>query len=44
VHHIGMYAGDGQMLHAPKPGENVQLTPMATPKYAAEYVGARRFW
>ncbi|KRN02836.1 cell wall-associated hydrolase [Levilactobacillus senmaizukei DSM 21775 = NBRC 103853] len=44
VHHVGMYAGDGQMLHAPKPGENVQLTPMATPKYAAEYVGARRFW
>lgn len=44
VHHVGIYAGNGQMLHAPKPGETVTLAPLANGKTAAEYVGARRFW
>lgn len=44
VHHVGLYAGQGQMLHAPKPGQTVTLTPLAQAPYAAEYVGARRFW
>jgi len=44
VHHVGMYAGSGQMLHAPKPGEAVQLAPLTTSELAPEYAGARRFW
>lgn len=44
VHHVSIYAGKGQMLHAPKPGESVTLTPLCRVPYAAEYVGARRFW
>jgi cell wall-associated NlpC family hydrolase len=24
LHHIGLYAGNGQVLHAPKPGANVR--------------------
>lgn len=44
VHHVGMYAGNGQMLHAPKPGEGVQLAPLTTSELAPEYAGARRFW
>ena len=43
IHHVGIYAGSGKMLHAPKPGEAVQLAPL-TGKLAPEYVGARRFW
>ncbi|MFR9755859.1 NlpC/P60 family protein [Streptomyces sp. TR06-5] len=26
LHHIGLYAGNGQVLHAPKPGSSVQYT------------------
>ncbi|PTM24380.1 hydrolase [Lactobacillus sp. PFC-70] len=44
IHHVGIYAGEGQMLHAPKPGLTVEVIPMTTAKYAAEYAGARRFW
>lgn len=44
IHHVGLYAGSGQVLHAPKPGESVRLTSLTTPKFAAEYAGARRFW
>ncbi|MEQ4205545.1 NlpC/P60 family protein [Actinopolymorpha sp. B17G11] len=24
LHHVGLYAGDGKVLHAPKPGDNVE--------------------
>lgn len=44
IHHVALYAGKGQMLHSPKPGYAVELIPMTTAKYAAEYAGARRFW
>ena len=44
IHHVGIYAGKGQMLHAPKPGETVTLTSLAQAPYAAEYAGGRRFW
>jgi gamma-D-glutamyl-L-lysine dipeptidyl-peptidase len=43
VHHVGMYVGNGLMLHAPHTGSHVMLTPMSTPTYAREYAGARRF-
>ncbi len=26
--HIGIYVGDGRMIHAPKPGETVEITPV----------------
>ncbi|WP_139315909.1 C40 family peptidase [Cellulosimicrobium sp. CUA-896] len=26
--HIGIYVGDGQMIHAPRPGETVEITPV----------------
>ncbi|QMU07449.1 C40 family peptidase [Levilactobacillus suantsaii] len=44
VHHVGLYAGQGQMLHAPRPGQTVAQTPLTTAPFAAEYAGARRFW
>ncbi|GEA98243.1 gamma-D-glutamate-meso-diaminopimelate muropeptidase [Levilactobacillus brevis] len=44
IHHVGLYAGNGQMIHAPKPGKTVQLAPLTTTELAPEYAGARRFW
>lgn len=26
--HVGIYVGDGKMIHAPKPGKNVEVIPM----------------
>jgi gamma-D-glutamyl-L-lysine dipeptidyl-peptidase len=43
VDHVGMYVGNGTMLHAPHTGSHVQLTSMSAPPLAAEYAGARRF-
>ena len=38
VHHVGMYAGSGLMVAAPRPGLNVRVEPMS----AQGYVGAVR--
>lgn len=38
IHHVGMYIGDGQMVHAPRPGRSVELQSMwymGTPTYYA---------
>jgi peptidoglycan DL-endopeptidase CwlO len=38
VHHVGLYIGDGQMVHAPKPGDVVRIAPA----FWVDYVGAAR--
>lgn len=38
VHHVGMYVGDGMMVHAPSPGDVVKVSSMST----MPYTGARR--
>lgn len=43
VHHVGMYVGKGQMIHAPNPKRTVEIIPMTTEPYNTEYAGARRF-
>jgi cell wall-associated NlpC family hydrolase len=43
VHHVGMYVGNGMMLHAPHTGAEVQLTSISAAPFASEYAGARRF-
>jgi gamma-D-glutamyl-L-lysine dipeptidyl-peptidase len=43
VHHVGMYVGNGMMLHAPHTGSQVEVISLATAPYAREYAGARRF-
>lgn len=40
VSHVGMYAGNGQIIEAPTEGEDVKMTPIS--KYSDEIVGARR--
>jgi gamma-D-glutamyl-L-lysine dipeptidyl-peptidase len=39
VHHVAMYVGEGQMVHAPRTGSEVQVVPVTLSGYA----GARRY-
>ena len=43
VHHVGIYAGNGLMLHAPQTGSRVELTKIWSSPLAGEYIGARRY-
>ncbi|WP_303969447.1 S-layer homology domain-containing protein [Sporosarcina ureae] len=43
IHHVGMYAGNGQMIHAPNPKRTVEIIPMTVEPYNSEYVSARRY-
>ncbi len=44
VHHVGIYIGNGQMLHAPRTGDVVRIQDMNTPYYTSTYYGARRVY
>ncbi|NKS72180.1 hypothetical protein GS531_03695, partial [Rhodococcus hoagii] len=39
AHHVGIYAGDGKMVHAPTFGQVVQVAPLLT----GEQIDFRRF-
>lgn len=34
LHHVGIYAGDGMIIHAPRPGKVVEYIPMRYMPYA----------
>jgi cell wall-associated NlpC family hydrolase len=38
IHHVGLYAGNGQVIHAPRPGKSVEYIKISYMPYA----GARR--
>lgn len=38
VYHVGMYIGDGQMVHAPRPGDTVKVVPV----WFSDFFGAHR--
>jgi cell wall-associated NlpC family hydrolase len=38
IHHVALYAGNGQVIHAPRPGKSVEYIKMSYMPYA----GARR--
>jgi NlpC/P60 family len=40
--HAGIYLGDGQFIHSPKPGEVVQRASMTNPYWRARFNGGRR--
>ncbi|HTY72597.1 MAG TPA: C40 family peptidase [Actinomycetes bacterium] len=42
VDHVGMYVGNGLMIHAPHTGTHVQISPLSAAPWSREYVGARR--
>ena len=43
VHHVGMYIGDGKMIHSPNSSTHVRIDDIETSGYGHEYAGARRY-
>ncbi len=43
IHHVGMYVGEGRMIHAPATGRPVAIVALASEPYASEFAGGRRF-
>ncbi|MBQ7975551.1 MAG: C40 family peptidase [Clostridia bacterium] len=44
IHHVSIYAGNGQMIHAPQTGDVVKFSSFNTPYRQKEFVGARRVY
>ncbi|WP_330335802.1 NlpC/P60 family protein (plasmid) [Streptomyces sp. NBC_00536] len=42
IYHVAMYAGDGNVLHAPRTGRNVELQPLTSAMPESDYFGATR--
>jgi murein DD-endopeptidase len=40
--HVGLYLGDGRMVHAPQSGKNVEIVSLGDSHYGHRLVGARR--
>ena len=40
--HVGIYLGDGQFLHAPRPGAKVRVESVQTPYWRSRFNGGRR--
>ena len=43
INHVGIYIGNNQMIHAPKPGDVVKVSNIDTNHYKKAYVTARRY-
>lgn len=43
IHHVAVYAGDGQMIHAPNSRSAVRIQPYDEGVYGEEFWGARRY-
>jgi cell wall-associated NlpC family hydrolase len=43
IHHVGIYAGRGRMIHAPRTGRTVQVTRITTGIWGREFAGGRRY-
>lgn len=43
IHHVGIYAGNGRMIHSPRTGSPVQSSSITTGLWAREFAGGRRF-
>ncbi|WP_156290891.1 C40 family peptidase [Oceanobacillus salinisoli] len=44
IHHVGIYYGDGKMLHSPQTGKGIEVISLAGTKYEKELCAARRYW
>lgn len=44
LHHVGIYYGEGKLLHSPKTGRDIEILPMKNTIYEKELCAARRYW
>lgn len=44
IDHVGIYAGDGQFIHAPGAGRGVERARLDAPWYFGRFAGAGRLW
>ncbi len=44
IHHVGIYVGNGNMIHAPQTGDVVKISSIETPYRINQYAGAVRVW
>ncbi|MEH6996039.1 C40 family peptidase [Neobacillus drentensis] len=44
IHHVGIYYGDGKLLHSPNTGKTVEIISLAGTIYERELCTARRYW
>lgn len=40
--HVGLYVGDGMMIHAPSTGKNIQYTTIDSGYYSSRFIGGKR--
>ena len=43
IHHVGMYVGDGRMIHSPATGLPVSIALLSAEPYSSELAGGRRY-
>jgi len=43
IHHVGMYVGNGRMIHAPATGLPVSVVSLSEERYSREFAGGRRY-
>ena len=43
IHHVGIYAGRGRMIHSPRTGQPVQVSSITRGIWAREFAGGRRY-
>jgi gamma-D-glutamyl-L-lysine dipeptidyl-peptidase len=44
IHHVGIYYGDGKLLHSPNTGKNIEIISLEGTNYEKELCAARRYW
>ncbi len=44
LHHVGIYYGDGKLLHSPNTGKSIEILEMTGTVYEKELCAARRYW
>lgn len=44
IHHVGIYYGDGKLLHSPNTGKNIEIISLEGTIYERELCAARRYW